>query len=571
MIIAVDTETRGLNATKFVCGCVATEKGTKEFFTPIETYDYIIDLVEREAKRGHKTYVYGHRHEYDFYAYAKDRYREKGWRYLNFNPFIAIWKNKGYFLDSHSLFKMSLKELGLSIGLQKMETPEKLLGGNDEELTTEDLEEIVKYCKRDAEIVLKGVIFLRNKLMNLGYKPRRLITSGQVAMSTFVSHLHREGLWWKLTTEEERGKIINTKFEREVRISFRGGRNEAFQVGTFKKCSGLDINSLYPFIMKEMAFPDLKTETLKRDLKPENLEEMIGFAEAEFIIPKMKFGYLPIRYKNHLLFPKEKGLILKSWWTVEEINDAIKLGYEPRRISKAILFETGENIFKDYITSLYKERQRSDRAMKLVIKIIMNSLFGKFGQRGEKKVIRFILRRDINKFKEWEVDGCLGESYAISKVINNERRYFVNPVIPALITAYARKYLFEHIKRIKEDDLIYVDTDSVIVKNLKKYNHFEIGKGIGQWKEVFKNKTIDIKGEKRYYDGENIKVSGVARRNLVKDDYDKGILRNQRMNTIKTCMKGKKVPGTFEDIEVRLSDGCKNDIEFEDKIIVDNG
>ena len=84
--------------------------------------------------------------------------------------------------------------------------------------------------------------------------------------------------------------------------------------------------------------------------------------------------------------------------------------------------------------------------------------------------------------------------YVISSMVKGKRRYFVNPVIPCVITALARDYLYEYLKMIDVNDLLYCDTDSIILRNYGKYKGlFEIGDEMGQWKQLFNNKRVNIR------------------------------------------------------------------------------
>ena len=65
MIIAIDTETQGLDCRKFIMGCLVTETGNTEVFAKKEDMWYrIVQLGIAEAKKGKVLYVYGHNHNY---------------------------------------------------------------------------------------------------------------------------------------------------------------------------------------------------------------------------------------------------------------------------------------------------------------------------------------------------------------------------------------------------------------------------------------------------------------------------------------------------------------------------
>ena len=122
MIIAVDCETQGLDARKFLQGCVIKEnRQNKIFYEKEKMWNYIKELARKERKRGKVLNIYAHNHEYDFYSYTDPT--EKGIIIHNTKPFIATYKENGKdlikFLDTHGIYKMSLEKAGKLIGEKK--------------------------------------------------------------------------------------------------------------------------------------------------------------------------------------------------------------------------------------------------------------------------------------------------------------------------------------------------------------------------------------------------------------------------------------------------------------------
>ena len=71
MIIAVDIETRGLDARKFLMACLIKDSGKKKFFyDKSDLWEYIIELGKKEMRRGKALTVYSHNAQFDFYGYA---------------------------------------------------------------------------------------------------------------------------------------------------------------------------------------------------------------------------------------------------------------------------------------------------------------------------------------------------------------------------------------------------------------------------------------------------------------------------------------------------------------------
>jgi DNA polymerase type B, organellar and viral len=80
------------------------------------------------------------------------------------------------------------------------------------------------------------------------------------------------------------------------------------------------------------------------------------------------------------------------------MDNAMKFGYQ-FEIIKGYEFDKG-NIFKDYINKLYNLRLEYPKgdAMNLVAKLLINSLYGKFGMNEELTKVRII---DNNKKKNY--------------------------------------------------------------------------------------------------------------------------------------------------------------------------
>lgn len=153
MIIAVDVETRGLDATKYVLGCLITENKSKPeiYDKSVNLWNRVIEIGLSEARRGKTTNVYSHNAQYDTASYVDlvDKHlifysnRPFIWGYRisikeckqNKIKFSKTEEEKGYkeiirFLDTMSIYNTSLKEIGLMIGIEKIETPKELISGN---------------------------------------------------------------------------------------------------------------------------------------------------------------------------------------------------------------------------------------------------------------------------------------------------------------------------------------------------------------------------------------------------------------------------------------------------------
>lgn len=108
---------------------------------------------------------------------------------------------------------------------------------------------------------------------------------------------------------------------------------------------------------------------------------MFGFIEAYVVCPEsLKKPFLAYRDNNNtLIFPT--GQFVGVYYS-EELIYARKLGYQITPL-KGYLFEKMPHLFDDFVSSLYEKRleakKRGDDAMVYVYKILMNSLYGRFG------------------------------------------------------------------------------------------------------------------------------------------------------------------------------------------------
>ena len=156
MIIAIDIETAGLDARKFVVACLMKENGkTKVFYKKEDLWNYIIDLGMKEKKRKKVLTIYSHNAQYDFYGYANVKDRNLKW--YSHRPFIVSYMNGDKeiikFLDTLSIYKMPLQKIGEIIGLKKMEMPMEL----------KRIKKMKKYLKKLLHsVIIKKINLRRN-------------------------------------------------------------------------------------------------------------------------------------------------------------------------------------------------------------------------------------------------------------------------------------------------------------------------------------------------------------------------------------------------------------------------
>lgn len=209
------------------------------------------------------------------------------------------------------------------------------------------------------------------------------------------------------------------------------------------------------------------------NLGGKDLDSIFGFIEAYVVCPKtIKRPFLPYRDKNKtLIFPT--GEFVGVYYS-EELKYARGLGYTVLPIS-GYLFERMESPFRDFVSSLFESRLEArmsgNEALAYVYKILMNSLYGRFGINPKSTITELCDEdryKDLIRHSELIFGDMLSENNYIVAYHSNTGTVsdFLNPPkisavqLAAAITAYARIHMYPYISR---EDCYYTDTDSVVL------------------------------------------------------------------------------------------------------------
>lgn len=369
--------------------------------------------------------------------------------------------------DTMNYFPRSVKQLGEFLGLSKMDFP-----------STDDPEEKWHtYCLRDVSIIRTFIInffkfVIENEFGAIGET---------VASQAFIAFRNR------FMTQDilchDRKRIIEIE-----RKAYHGGRVEAFYVGKIEsKIYKLDINSMYPYVMKDNLYPCL----LVSDKRNESLENALEKINRGFLIVadctiNLHENFLGLYVKDKFLFPI--GTNIRTSMTTPELLYLIQHGGELIEIHQ-IAYYSSAHIFDDYVSFFYHKRleNRDNKTASELYKLMLNSLYGKFGQRnGEWETVDYDYPFDENYITITGKDGqtsyrrLLGIVQKRNETVENSDHAVVS--IAAHVTAYARIFLHKLIKKAGERNVYYVDTDCLFVnedgyRNLKDdCNPSELGK-----------------------------------------------------------------------------------------------
>jgi hypothetical protein len=370
-------------------------------------------------------------------------------------------------------------------------------------------QESIKYCKLDCQ-VLHEILTKFNELIFNEFKINihSVLTLPALAMKIYKTHYMPENTIYQ----------ILGKAENNIRESYSGARRACAvdvyiphnRIGDFfTKVKGLfinlfyyDVNSLYPFIMAFYDMPIGKPIAFEGDIRRVD-HNAFGFFYCKITSPEfLKHPLLQRRIKTSNGMRTIAGLgSWIGWISSVEMDNAMKYGYT-FEIMNGYQFDKG-NIFKEYVLKMYNLRQQYDKthAMNLIAKLLMNSLYGKFGMKLESTEISMYdtsrdegelsLRNDIKSYGE-----AIQDYINIDKIFyliirksiipvqyNNELDMYhgqdINIAIASAITAGARVHM-SYFKNNPDFNLYYSDTDSAVID--KPLPSHMIGNKLGQMK-----------------------------------------------------------------------------------------
>jgi len=321
-------------------------------------------------------------------------------------------------------------------------------------------------------------------------------------------------------------KQINIHINEDVlqleRHAYYGGRCECFYIGRPRKgiYYKVDINSMYPYIMKTNDFP-VKFIKQGKNVDPAAILKVAPLycfmAECEI---ETEAPIYAMRNNGKLIFPVGR---FKTFLTTASLLFGIKHGHV-KKVLKVACYKKA-NIFNSFVDYFYNKRMdfraANNPAFAYMCKLILNSLYGKFGQRTSRvsytgrNETAADMRRLIIDYKTHKV-STHQVFFGRETVIDQGEDEAANsmPAISAHVTDHARVYLWNLIDQAGLSNCFYCDTDSIIVnatglKNLRpKLHHDQLGllKIEGQARRVV------LRGAKHYTFGSDTRIKGIPRK-----------------------------------------------------------
>lgn len=467
------------------------------------------DWVSTKTRPKVRTYIFAHNGAFDLPVLgAFTELPDRGWHIhravCDAPPMDITWRNENRsirFIDTLNIWRMPLSELGKSVGLRKLRMPDHKASEARH----------LAYCRRDVKVIMRAMIkwldFLKSNDLG-GFQP----TLASQALGTYRHRFMHYQI----------GIHNNHDAMHLERDSYVGGRTECFKLGRYEgEFYYIDVNSMYPSVMRGNLYPcRLSSWTDKAKLR--HLERWRSeYCVIANVTLTTSMADYPLVHDGKLVFPVGTFNVSLAG---PELYRALDAGHI-KEVHQAAIYHPAE-LFTGYVDYVYNSRLKAKADGNAVdshsFKILANSLYGKFGQRG---------RRYEN------IGTCAPNLIAIEDEWNDEthefttRRYFGGvvqeyksegesfnsfPAISSYVSSYARVVLADAITAAGRQNCYYCDTDSLVVNRCgwEKITHLIDQDRLGYWGLDRILDSIELRGPKDYtFDGDT-KVKGV-RKNAV--------------------------------------------------------
>jgi DNA polymerase elongation subunit (family B) len=400
-------------------------------------------------------------------------------------------------LDNGNIFGGTLEKWGKILNIPKLSI----------DFNTCTRTELEIYCRRDVEIMVKSwqtwMEFISVNQCG-GFRE----TLGSTAFNAWRAKYLRSPVYVHKDPDV-------LKLER---AAYHGGRVEAFQQGRLEgdHYYYLDINNMYGYIMQSNLFP---VGLQDHSTKP-GISRLITYLERYAVTARVTVNtdepvYIT-KHNNHTCYPLGR---FETVLTTHELRYALERGHLERLHEMAWYKQS--DLFAGFVTDFYslrlQYRQAHNQGFETICKMLINSLYGKFGQTGIEQTQIGICQPD----EVWYMPvihaqtGQRGSQTALGGVIMEEwqqgESYHALPVIAAHVTANARLYLWSLIQTAGRHNVYYCDTDSLIVNTQGYYNleHLIEPDVLGKLKIETHSTYLIVNAPKDYEMSERRKVKGI--------------------------------------------------------------
>ena len=478
---------------------------TPEWFT-FQTREEFWDWAISKTRDKTRLYVFAHNGAFDLPVLAAfTQLPERGYTIskavCDARPIDISWRNGTRtirFVDTLNIWRMPLAQIGESVGLRKLRMPKP----------HEHPARHLAYCRRDVKVIMQACIkwfaFLVDNDLG-GFR-------ATLASQSFSSYRHR-------FMHHQIGIHNNADALALERMSYVGGRTECFRLGKYQgEFYYIDVNSMYPSVMKGNLYPS-KLVSWSENVGVTDLDRWRDeFAVIGEVTLDTDQADYPMIHNGRLVFPVGR---FRTALAGPELYQAYDAGHVVE-LHQAAIYRTAP-LFTDFVDYVYGQRidarERGDIVNAYNFKILANSLYGKFGQRGRR--YEKIGECDPNTIAiEETYDADSGEYSTIryfggivQEWVAEDESFNSFPAIASYVTSYARCVLSTAIALAGRENCYYCDTDSLVVNRVgwERITHLVDQDQLGAWSLDRILESVVLHGPKDYIFDGDVKVKGVRK------------------------------------------------------------
>lgn len=418
-----------------------------------------------------------------FDAHVPDRNKDRILDHINLREdmkiidgrLVSAKVGKAEIRDSWNLFPAPLREFGykLEIDYRKLEA----------DVRHKHMPEIKTYLAQDC-------VGLWNAIHGFEQLYGRHLTQAGASMAQ----------WKKLS--ELPVPQTDPRFFAKFQSYYYGGRVQAIRKGYIEGPLYVrDIRSAYPRAMLEQHpySPDYIEIAYPREVRGTDM----------VTLDCVSIGALPFRENASITFPRDsqRRRYHVTGWEVIEANASGSL--RQVEIVNAVRFG-GLQDFSLYINHFYALRQQyreaGDDANTFFAKILMNSLYGKFGANPanygnfmlvpwDEKLSYGFNGENYDGKSDYAFNGRMGQHAVVRADLGLWQQHYINVATAASITGWVRAYLWRYLNA--SSNPAYCDTDCIIAESFPA--NMPLGEGLGEWNHEGRADEAWIAGKKLYY------------------------------------------------------------------------
>ena len=340
-------------------------------------------------------------------------------------------KTRLHFKDSLKLLPMTVKRIAESFKLP-------MLKGSIDYSDYTINETTIKYVSNDVAIVALALAEIKSHGMNK-------MTTASCAYNSYTAECNPKFLKYAYPD-------LPLDFLTTYRKAYRGGRCQVsplYERKILNNVNRYDVNSMYPHVMRNLPLPYGEPIALSSIEQGSQYEFALYHIRIEFML---KPRHMPTLLKKGGLYSSGDSYYISSEGEEELYISSIDLELLYRHYEVLSLtfldgygFYTSTKMFTKYVDYWYSRKKVDVNGKRQVDKLMLTSLYGKFGTD--------VMKRSKHVYLD---DGIVAFEYTNFE----ESKHYYLPVAIAVVS-HAHKIIDDAIIATGYSNFVYCDTDSV--------------------------------------------------------------------------------------------------------------